>query len=56
MGEQGPRRTGARLEPARALAGEVPVAREVAVGVGLGDVPEFLAGHVGFIEGDSDHD
>jgi hypothetical protein len=35
-----------------ALFGEAAIAREVAIGVRLGDVPQFLAGHEGFIEGD----
>lgn len=36
--------------PETALPGELPIACQVTTCMGLLDVPEFLAGHVGFIE------
>ena len=42
----------ALLEPGVALLRELPVTRQVPDGMGLGDVPELLAGHVGLVEWD----
>lgn len=37
-----------------AFLGEAAVAGEMSVEMGLGDVPQFLAGHVGLVEGDGE--
>ena len=42
--------TNTLLEPATAFLGELAVSCKVTTCVSLRDVPEFLAGHVGFIE------
>ncbi len=39
-------------QPALVLLGEMAIARQLAIGVGLGDVPKLLATDVGFVESD----
>ncbi len=50
MRQQRLRGTGARFKPTRTFPGEESVAGQVAIGMGLSDVPEFLARHVGLVE------
>jgi hypothetical protein len=45
----------AGLQPSLALLGETAIAGQVSIGMSLGDVPKFLAGHVGFVKGDGRH-
>ena len=52
MGEQRLAGAGALLKPLVAALGEGAVAGQLAVEVRLGNVEQFLARHVGLIEGD----
>ena len=51
MGQQRLRGAGARFKPTRTFPSEESVASQVTIGMGLSDVPEFLARHVGLVEG-----
>ena len=52
MREQGLVRAGARLQPGRAALGKTAIAGQVPLGMCLRNVPQFLARHVGLVEGD----
>jgi hypothetical protein len=51
VGQQGMAGLGVLLQPDMAFLGELPIAGEVAVGMGLRDVPQLAACHVRLVEG-----